>query len=48
MEKACAEKLKKMAWLMYIDVKTSLNQEDLSELAFLIVAVIHSVIMRIN
>jgi hypothetical protein len=33
---------------LFINAKSAVNQDDLSELAFLIIAVVHSVIMKAN
>ena len=57
-EKACEENLKKTAWLVYIVAKHSIFEEEaklnmhgnhsLLEFAFLILAVLHTVILHSN
>jgi len=53
LEKACAEKLHKISWLLYLSAKpfvfeSCFGKPSLPEYAFLIVAVLHTVVTNAN
>mgnify|MGYP000742710885 CR=1 FL=1 len=51
-ETACVEKLRRMAWMIYITSKDMISEtshgSSLTELAFLIVAVLHFLVENTN